>query len=147
MRGPRCRRPITSTPMHFCSNPCHELVLADAPREQALMSALIDVVFGDMGAALTSYFDCHERASKEREAIELVKSVETETEAADAIAETQAASLRAIVADLEKVLDGLRERRRSGQGWNGRRLGRYWRGGVLGRGIACLQPGGRTAGQ
>ncbi len=85
-----------------------ELVLADAPREKALMSALIDVVFGDMGAALTSYFDCHERASKEREAIELVKSVETETEAADAIAETQAALLCAIVADLEKVLDGLR---------------------------------------
>ena len=85
-----------------------DLVLAQAPREKALMSALTDVVFGDMGAALMSYFDCHERASKEREAIELVKSVETETEAADAIAETQAASLRAIVADLEKVLDGLR---------------------------------------
>ncbi len=35
-----------------------DLVLAHAPREKALMSALADVVFGDMGAALTSYFDC-----------------------------------------------------------------------------------------
>lgn len=85
-----------------------ELVRAGAPREPALISALTDVLFGDMGAALTSFFDAHERASKEREAIDLVKSVETETEAADAIAETQAAALRAIVADLEKVLNGLR---------------------------------------
>jgi len=85
-----------------------DLVLASAPREKALMSALADVVFGDMGAALTSYFDANERASKEREAIDLVKSVETETEASDTLAETQAAALRAIVADLEKVLNGLR---------------------------------------
>jgi methyl-accepting chemotaxis protein len=85
-----------------------ELVLAGAPRETALISALTDVLFGDMGAALTSFFDSHERVSKEREAIDLVNSVETETEAADAIAETQAAALRAIVADLEKVLNDLR---------------------------------------
>jgi methyl-accepting chemotaxis protein len=79
-----------------------------APREPGLVNSLTEVVFGDIGAALTAFFQSAETAMRESEAKDLIGNVETEMSASDAIAETQSASLRAIVADLEKVLTGLR---------------------------------------
>jgi methyl-accepting chemotaxis protein len=84
------------------------VVLARAPRERALVSAMTDQLFADMGAALTSFFTGTESMAREREAIDLVKTVETEMDASNAVAASQAAALLSIVDDLGKVLNGLR---------------------------------------
>lgn len=83
-------------------------VLARTPREAELIDALATSLFADMGGALSSYFAVAENAAREREALELVKKAQSEMEASNEIAETQAASLGAIVGDLEKVLTELR---------------------------------------
>ena len=83
-------------------------LLARAPRESALLPPWQIALFADMGVALTTFFTGMETMAREREAVDLVKTVETEMEASNAIAETQAAALRAIVDDLAKVLTGLR---------------------------------------
>ncbi len=85
-----------------------EVVLTRQPREAALVAALTDTLFSDMSAALTSFFEGAETANRERESLELLGAVESEMEASNGIAETQSASLRAIVDDLEKVLKDLR---------------------------------------
>ncbi len=85
-----------------------DAILARQPREAALVRALADQVFADMGGALTAYFGGLETSVREREALELVNTVESEMDASNEIAESQAASLRAIVGDLDKVLSGLR---------------------------------------
>jgi methyl-accepting chemotaxis protein len=84
------------------------VVLASTPREAALVGALATSLFADMSGALTSFFASAENAAREREALELVKNVQSEMEASNDIAEAQAASLGAIVGDLEKVVTGLR---------------------------------------
>ncbi len=84
------------------------VVLTKTPRESALVAALADSLFGDMGAALTSFFAGMEMTARERESCELVKNVETEMDVSNAMAQTQSDSLRAIVGGLDKVLTVLR---------------------------------------
>ncbi len=83
-------------------------VLEKQPREATLVAAMIDSLFSDMSEALTAFFAGEETASRERESLELLKTVESETDASNGIAESQSASLRSIVEDLEKVLKDLR---------------------------------------
>ena len=84
------------------------ILLARRPREAALVDALVEQLFADMSEALAAFFEDSEIVVREREALELVQTVRTETEASNAIAETQSASLRTIVGDLGNVLAGLR---------------------------------------
>ncbi len=83
-------------------------LLAKAPRESALVAALTNSLFADMSAALTTFFGGVQTMAREREAADLVETVATEMEASNAIAESQATAMRAIVEDLAKVLAGLR---------------------------------------
>ncbi|MGO9428834.1 methyl-accepting chemotaxis protein [Rhodoblastus sp.] len=84
------------------------IILAATPRQSLLLDAMAEVLFADMSGALTAYFAGIESVAREREALDLVQSVNSEMEASNAIAETQSVSLGAIVADLEKVLMELR---------------------------------------
>ena len=84
------------------------VLLAKQPREAELVEALAESLFADMSEALAAYFEGSVSAASEREALDLVKNVRTETEASNAIADTQSTSLRAIVGDLEIVLKELR---------------------------------------
>jgi methyl-accepting chemotaxis protein len=92
----------------FCFKSLSAALLARQPREAALVGALTDQVFADMGGALAAFFGGLETSMREREALELVKTVEVEMDASNGVAEGQAASLRAIVGDLDKVLSDLR---------------------------------------
>ncbi len=84
------------------------VILAGTPRQSILLEAMANSLFADMSGALTSYFAGVETVAREREALDLVRNVESEMEASNGIAETQSSSLNVIVADLEKVLTELR---------------------------------------
>jgi methyl-accepting chemotaxis protein len=84
------------------------ILLARRPREAALVDALVEQLFADMSEALAAFFEGSEIVAREREALDLVQAVRTETDASNAVAETQSAALRTIVGDLENVLAGLR---------------------------------------
>ena len=77
-------------------------------REAELISTLIDSLFADMGASFIARSSGAETLSREREANDLVRVVETEMDASNGIAETQSKAMLSIVGDLERIIDGLR---------------------------------------
>lgn len=77
-------------------------------REAALAARVIDMVFADMAASFDAYVSGCESLSREKEAAELLRAVDAEMVASNAAAETQSGAMRAIVADLEKVIGELR---------------------------------------
>ena len=62
-----------------------------------------------MASSFVAYFSGAEAASREKEALELVRVVETEMDASNGIAETQSCAMRAIVGDLEKIIGEMRD--------------------------------------
>ncbi|MCW2286733.1 methyl-accepting chemotaxis protein [Rhodoblastus acidophilus] len=77
-------------------------------REAALVGRVLDMVFADMAASFDAYVSGCDSVSREKEAAELLRAVDAEMVASNAAAETQSGAMRAIVADLEKVIGELR---------------------------------------
>ncbi len=85
-----------------------KVILEGHPRESELVDALAASVFTDMAANLMAFFVGSESVAREVEANELKVAVEAEMDASNAVVASQSGALRAIVGDLEKLLDGLR---------------------------------------
>jgi methyl-accepting chemotaxis protein len=84
------------------------VILPKHARESALVEALVESVFTDMGANMTAFFTGADLMAREGEAHDLNDVVEAEMAASNAIAETQSGALGAIVEDLQKLLVELR---------------------------------------
>ncbi len=85
-----------------------QALLARQPHEAALVAALTESVFIDMGANLTAFLAGSEGAARDGEALDLRQAVDAEMEASNVIAVTQSESLQAIVGDLERLMGELR---------------------------------------
>ena len=85
-----------------------QALLAKTPHEAALVGALIESLFADMSASFVAFFAGAETVSREKEALDLVRVVDTEMDASNRVAENQSGAMRSIVADLEKIIAELR---------------------------------------
>jgi len=85
-----------------------QTVLGEASREPRLVSTLIDAFCADMAVGFAAFFSSAEAFSREGEAADLLRLVDAEMDASNAVAETQAGAMRAIVGDLEKIISELR---------------------------------------
>jgi len=77
--------------------------------EAALVGTLIDAIFADMASGFDAFVSGSESLMREQEAAELLRTVDEEMDAANAAAGTQSGAMRAIVADLEKIIRELRD--------------------------------------
>jgi methyl-accepting chemotaxis protein len=86
-----------------------QALLGRSSREATLLGTLIDVIFADMAASFEAFVSGSETVSHEKEAVELLRTVDAEMDASNAAAETQSGAMRSIVADLEKIIRELRD--------------------------------------
>jgi methyl-accepting chemotaxis protein len=86
-----------------------QAILGKTPREAALVGALVETFCGDMAESVLAFFSGAETASREREAADLLQTVDAEMDASNAVVETQSGATRAIVSDLEKIIGELRD--------------------------------------
>ncbi|MBB4199386.1 methyl-accepting chemotaxis protein [Rhodoblastus sphagnicola] len=92
----------------FFTGACVQAILGRTSRESVLVGALLEALFADMAESVGAYVSGAETASRESEASDLLRVVDVEMDASNAVAATQSGAMRAIVGDLEKIIAELR---------------------------------------